>query len=59
MQGGKYPTKIPEFKGLSKNAKDLISQLLRFKASDRCTAAEATEHVWIKENVAQEEGGGA
>ena len=54
VQQGKYPTKIAEFKPLSKDAKDLIGHLLKYKPADRLTASEALEHNWFKANVEEE-----
>ena len=50
----KWPTQEKHQISVSKEAKDLIGQLLRYKPEHRLTAAEALDHKWFKENAAEE-----
>ena len=43
--GAWFPEDIP----VSKNARDLLTKMLAFDEKDRCTAEEAFNHPWIRE----------
>jgi calcium-dependent protein kinase len=45
---GKYNTTSEKYTKLSPQAKDLISQLLKFNPSERITAKDALNHPWFK-----------
>jgi calcium-dependent protein kinase len=48
---GKFSTTGPEWKGISKDAIDLIKKMLSYDPCKRIGAVEALEHQWIKKKV--------
>jgi calcium-dependent protein kinase len=48
VRKGKYELDIPEFKNVSKDAKNLITSLMQLNPKDRLPAGEALKHNWFK-----------
>lgn len=48
VSSGKYDTISPAYNSLSDNAKDLITNLLKYKPEERITAEQALNHPWFK-----------
>ena len=51
---GKYDLESPPFDKISKNAKDLITNLLNSDPKKRISAEEALNHQWFKDNKSRE-----
>ena len=52
VKRGEYSLSGPDWKSISKEAKDLIVKMLTFIPADRITAEEAMNHIWFKKKVA-------
>lgn len=51
VEKGKYSMDGEEWKTISKEAKDLISKLLKYNPKDRISAQESLDHPWIRNNT--------
>lgn len=54
VKKGKYDLEIPEFKSISKEAKNLICCLMQLNPKDRLPAGEALKHNWFKSHHSRE-----
>ncbi len=51
VRKGHYDFKIPEFKLITKDAKDLISRMLVKNTAKRLTSAQVLEHPWVRRQI--------
>ena len=59
VEKGKYDITKGVWKGISKEAKDLINKLLTYAPDSRISAEEALQHPWIRDSKAQVDSGAA